>query len=163
MKSLFKMHLRFILSASALTDVLGRFWRRPIRAGLPPRWRRFHIRLRGQRARRVAASVLGWTYRPDTTAFRQRIPFRRWASFDSPSTTTPQEYAGWGAGLFTEPALKVSFADGNRDLVLHFVKATTNDSHAMEILLKDISREIYVTLALLHGPGERHSGALRKY
>ena len=69
-----------------------------------------------------------------------------WASFDSPATTTPQEYAGWGAGLFTEPALKVSFADGNRDLVLHFVKATTNDSHAIEILLKDISREIYVTL-----------------
>ena len=69
-----------------------------------------------------------------------------WASFDSPATTTPQEYAGWGAGLFTEPALKVSFADGNRDLVLHFVKATPNDSHAVEVLLKDISREIYVTL-----------------
>src|SRR5258705_4414116 len=48
-----------------------------------------------------------------------------WSSFDSPATTTPQEYAGWGTGLFTEPALKVSFADGNRDLVLHFVKATT--------------------------------------
>ena len=69
-----------------------------------------------------------------------------WASFDSPATTTPQEYAGWGAGLFTEPALKVSFADGNRDLVLHFVKATPNDSHAVDVLLKDISREIYVTL-----------------
>ena len=69
-----------------------------------------------------------------------------WASFDSPATTTPQEYAGWGAGLFTEPALKVSFADGNRDLVLHFVKATPNGSHAIDVLLKDISREIYVTL-----------------
>ena len=40
------------------------------------------------------------------------------ASFDSPGTTTPQEYASWGAGLFTEPALKVTFADGNRDLVV---------------------------------------------
>ena len=69
-----------------------------------------------------------------------------WASFDSPATTTPQEYSGWGAGLFTEPALKVSFADGNRDLVLHFVKATPNGSHAIDVLLKDISREIYVTL-----------------
>ena len=69
-----------------------------------------------------------------------------WASFDSPSTTTPQEYAGWGAGLFTEPALKVSFADGNRDLVLHFVKATPKDSNSLDLLLKDISREIYVTL-----------------
>ena len=69
-----------------------------------------------------------------------------WASFDSPYTTTPQEYASWGAGLFTEPALKVSFADGNRDLVLHFVRATPNGSQSLDVLLKDISREIYVTL-----------------
>src|SRR5271155_1430064 len=74
------------------------------------------------------------------------------ASFDSPYTTTPEEYAGWGAGLFTEPALKVTFADGNRDLVLHLVRATPNGSQApngsqsIEVLLKDISREIYVTL-----------------
>ena len=68
------------------------------------------------------------------------------ASFDSPYTTTPQEYAGWGAGLFTEPALKVSFADGNRDLVLHFVRATPNGPQSLDVLLKDISREIYVTL-----------------
>src|ERR1700693_963424 len=65
-----------------------------------------------------------------------RIPpahsFPEWASFDSSSTTTPQECAGWGAGLFTEPALKVSFADGNRDLVLHFVRVTPNGSHAVE-------------------------------
>jgi alpha-galactosidase len=69
-----------------------------------------------------------------------------WASFDSPYTTTPQEYASWGAGLFTEPALKVSFGDGNRDLVLHFVRATPNGSQSLEVLLKDISRELYVTL-----------------
>ena len=68
------------------------------------------------------------------------------ASFDSPATTTPQEYAGWGAGLFTEPALKVSFADGNRDLVLHFLKIASSSSNSAEIVLKDISREIYVTL-----------------
>ena len=28
------------------------------------------------------------------------------AAFDSPYNNTPQEYAGWGAGLFLEPALK---------------------------------------------------------
>jgi alpha-galactosidase len=72
--------------------------------------------------------------------------FPEWASFDSSYTTTPQEYAGWGAGLFTEPALKVSFADGNRDLELHFVRATPNNSQSVEVLLKDNSREIYVTL-----------------
>src|SRR6266851_3821794 len=79
-----------------------------------------------------------------------RIPqahsFLEWASFDSSYTTTPQEFVGWGAGLFTEPALKASFADGNRDLVLHFVRATPNGSQSLEVLLKDISREIYVTL-----------------
>ena len=68
------------------------------------------------------------------------------ASFDSPYTTTPQEYASWGAGLFTEPALKVTFADGNRDLVLHFVSGKPAGSGAFDILLKDVSREIYVTL-----------------
>ena len=52
------------------------------------------------------------------------------ASFDSPYTTTPQEYAARGAGLFTEPALKVTFADGNRDLVLHFVRATPNGAQS---------------------------------
>ena len=72
--------------------------------------------------------------------------YPEWASFDSQNTTTPQEYAGWGAGLFTEPALKITFPDGNRDLVLHFVKATPDGEQAMDILLKDISREIYVTL-----------------
>ncbi len=72
--------------------------------------------------------------------------FPEMASFDSPATTTPQEFSGWGAGLFTEPALKITFADGNRDLVLHFVRATQSNPHTVEIQLKDISREIYVTL-----------------
>jgi alpha-galactosidase len=72
--------------------------------------------------------------------------FPEMASFDSPATTTPQEFSGWGAGLFTEPALKITFADGNRDLVLHFLRVTQNNPHALEVQLKDISREIYVTL-----------------
>jgi alpha-galactosidase len=72
--------------------------------------------------------------------------YMEWASFDSSYTTTPQEYAGWGAGLFTEPALKVSFADSNRDLVLHFVQATSNGAQSLEVALKDVSREVYVTL-----------------
>jgi alpha-galactosidase len=75
------------------------------------------------------------------------------ASFDSPYTTTPQEYASWGAGLFTESALKVTFADGNRDLALHFVSGKPAGTGALEILLKDISREIYVTLHYSIDPG----------
>jgi alpha-galactosidase len=85
--------------------------------------------------------------------------FPEWASFDSPYTTTPQEYASWGAALFTEPALKVSFADGNRDLVLHFVRAMPKDSQALDVLLKDISREIYVTL---HYSMDAESGILAR-
>ncbi len=81
------------------------------------------------------------------------------ASFDSPYTTTPQEYASWGAGLFTEPALKVTFADGNRDLVLHFVSGKPAGSGAFDILLKDISREIYVTL---HYSVDPESGILAR-
>lgn len=69
-----------------------------------------------------------------------------WASFDSPYTNTPQEYVSWGAGLYNEPALKVTFADGNRDLVLHFVRATTGTPQSVAVQLKDISREVYVTL-----------------
>src|ERR1051325_2744182 len=85
--------------------------------------------------------------------------FPEMASFDSPATTTPQEYAGWGAGLFTEPALKVTFADGNRDLVLHFVKAASSSANSTEIVLKDISREIYVTL---HYSMDSESGILAR-
>jgi len=78
-------------------------------------------------------------------SFPQAKPAPEWASFDSSYTNTPQEYAGWGAGLFVEPALKVTFADGNRDLVLHY------DSHAetangFDLVLKDIRQPIYVTL-----------------
>ncbi len=81
------------------------------------------------------------------------------ASFDSPYTTTPQEYASWGAGLFTEPALKVTFAEGNRDLVLHFVSGKPASAGAYEILLKDISREIYV---MLHYSIDPESGILAR-
>ena len=78
-------------------------------------------------------------------SFPKAKPAREWASFDSSYTNTPQEYAGWGAGLFNEPALKVSFADGNRDLVLHYLSHTLNGSH-VSVLLKDISRDVRVEL-----------------
>ena len=71
---------------------------------------------------------------------------REWASFDSPYNNTPQEYASWGAGLFQEPALKVTFADGNRDLVLHYLSSSKPDEHSLEVKLKDISRAVAVTL-----------------
>jgi alpha-galactosidase len=67
------------------------------------------------------------------------------SSFDPPIDTTRQEFVAWGGGLYVEPDLKITFPDGNRDLVLQYV------SHAIEgnrltLLLKDISREVYVEL-----------------
>ena len=80
-----------------------------------------------------------------TDHFQQAEPMREWASFDSSYNNTPQEYAGWGAGLFNEPALKVSFADGNRDLVLHY-QSHTVEANSVEVVLKDIERLVFVTL-----------------
>ena len=73
------------------------------------------------------------------------LPSREWASFDSSYSNTPQEYAGWGAGLFNESALKITFPDGNRDLVLHY-ESETPTANGFDVVLKDISRQIYVTL-----------------
>jgi alpha-galactosidase len=66
-------------------------------------------------------------------------------SFDSPGTTTLQEFSGWGGGIYVEPALKVSFPDGNRDLVLHYDSETTT-KEGFIVVLKDISRDIFVEL-----------------
>ena len=67
------------------------------------------------------------------------------ASFDSPVNTTPEEYAGWGGGLYVEPALKVSFVNGNRDLALRYVSAA-EETGGFTITLKDLSEEMYVRL-----------------
>ncbi len=66
-------------------------------------------------------------------------------SFELPRTATPQEFVGWGGGLYVEPDLKISFPDGNRDLVLKYVSHTI-DGDLLRITMKDIEREVYVTL-----------------
>jgi len=67
------------------------------------------------------------------------------ASFDLTTTVTPQEFAGWGAGLYVEPALKITFPDGNRDLVLHYVSHKI-DGPVLTVVVKDISRDVFVNL-----------------
>ncbi|HEV2485939.1 MAG TPA: alpha-galactosidase [Terracidiphilus sp.] len=78
-------------------------------------------------------------------AFPAAKPMPELASFDSSYTTTPPEYAGWGGGLFMEPALKITFADGIRDLVLHY-QSHSAITNGFDVVLKDISRPIFVTL-----------------
>jgi alpha-galactosidase len=58
------------------------------------------------------------------------------ASFDSSYNNTPQEYAGWGNGLYLEPALKVTFADGNRDLVLHYASSSKHNDSSIDVVVK---------------------------
>src|SRR5579863_4003667 len=77
--------------------------------------------------------------------FPPAVPRDEWSSFDNSYTNTPQEYVGWGEGLFSQPAVKATFADGNRDLVLHYV-SQEETREGLNVVLKDIEREFYVTL-----------------
>lgn len=67
------------------------------------------------------------------------------ASFDPPVNTTPLEYPAWGEGLSFEPALKVSFRDGNRSVQLIFVDATQTGDQ-LEITERDIKAPVFVHL-----------------
>lgn len=66
-------------------------------------------------------------------------------SFADEMNDTPQEFPGWGGGALDEPALKATFPDGNRDLVLHYTSHVI-DGNELRVTLQDISREIYVIL-----------------
>ena len=67
------------------------------------------------------------------------------SSFDLPINATQQEYVAWGGGLYVTPDVKISFGDGNRDLVLQYVSHQIEGNH-LSILLKDVQREVFVTL-----------------
>jgi len=68
-----------------------------------------------------------------------------WASFDSPETMTNLEYPGWGGRYYNEPALKVTLADGVRDLVLKYDSYEIHDD-TLVIRLKDIQYPLIVSL-----------------
>jgi alpha-galactosidase len=67
------------------------------------------------------------------------------SAFELPVNATPQEFAGWGGGLVVVPDLKISFPDGNRDLVLRYASHTIR-GNTLTVSLKDISREVAVDL-----------------
>ncbi|MCS0633597.1 alpha-galactosidase [Telluria mixta] len=68
------------------------------------------------------------------------------SSNETSITVTPFEYPGFGAGLTVEPALKVTFPDGVRDLDLRYVDHQL-DGERIVVRLKDVSRAVHVTLA----------------
>ena len=59
------------------------------------------------------------------------------ASFDSRETMTNEEYPGWGGLRYNEPCVKVTLADGTRDLVLayvsHEIRGDTLAIHTQDI------------------------------
>src|SRR5690349_21483526 len=67
------------------------------------------------------------------------------SSFEPSTSTVQQEYPGWGSAFYGEPALKVSFPDGNRDLVLHY-RSHEIEGSRLRVQLADISRDVRVEL-----------------
>ena len=74
------------------------------------------------------------------------------ASFDSSETMTNLEYPGWGGMLYTEPCVKVTRADGDRDLVLKYVSHEIR-GETLEITTKDIQDDILAKLTYRVYPG----------
>ena len=61
----------------------------------------------------------------------------------------PRNTPAWGAGLYTEPDLKATFASGNRDVVLEYVdQHQTHDanSQTLDITMRDIKQPLVVHL-----------------
>ncbi len=67
------------------------------------------------------------------------------ASFDSSETMTNNEYPGWGGRYYNEPSLKVTLADGDRDLVLKYASHEIRGD-TLVIRLKDIQYDLFVDL-----------------
>ena len=67
------------------------------------------------------------------------------SGFDVAANVVPQEYAGQGGGLYAEPALKITWPDGNRDLVLHY-RSHQIDGDTIRVTLSDLDRPVFVTL-----------------
>ncbi len=74
-----------------------------------------------------------------------------WASFDTPGMTTPEEYPAWGGGRHLETCLKLTRADGVRDVILQYVTHSIQNG-ALTIHLKDKIDNIRVTLTYRISP-----------
>ncbi|MGC8549809.1 MAG: alpha-galactosidase [Acidobacteriaceae bacterium] len=81
-----------------------------------------------------------------------------WASFEPSTDTTPQEYTGFGGGFYYVPDLKITFPNGNRDLVLKYVSHSIHGD-TLDVVMKDISLAVYVTLEYQIDPA---TGILRR-
>ena len=67
------------------------------------------------------------------------------SSFDPHEMLENEEFPGWGGPRYYEPALKITRAHGNRDLVLHYLSHEVRDND-LDITLKDIRDDFEATL-----------------
>ena len=67
------------------------------------------------------------------------------SSFDPAQSNIREEFPGWGGTRYLEPSVKITRANGQRELVLHYsAHAITGDD--LKIVMKDLSDDIFVTL-----------------
>ncbi len=71
--------------------------------------------------------------------------YRDISSFDPHQMLENEEFPGWGGPRYYEPALKITRADGDRDLVLHY-EHSRMQGNDLEVTLKDIRDDIEATL-----------------
>jgi alpha-galactosidase len=79
-------------------------------------------------------------------------------AFESREGMTAEEYPGWGGMRFTEPCLKVTLADGVRDLVLQYVSHEVRGDE-LSIRLKDTQYDLMADLLYRVYP---RTGIIRK-
>ena len=80
-------------------------------------------------------------------------PGHEGSSFDPAQSWINEEYPGWGGTRYLEPCLKLSRADGNRDLVLHYVSHEIQGNQLL-VRVKDINDDLFVTLRYTVFPEE---------
>ena len=68
-----------------------------------------------------------------------------WASFNGPSEVTPLEYPGYAGSAYVEPCLKITFADGVRDVVLGYSSSEVVGDE-LRVHLLDAVYDLRVTL-----------------
>jgi alpha-galactosidase len=97
----------------------------------------------------------GRLWRDDDLRAARVVP--QYDGVDPSTTTTPEEYPGWGGARFFEPCVKVTLADGVRDLVLKYASHEIAGDELI-IRLKDQAYDLEVRLSYRMDA----SGVLRK-
>ncbi|WP_448659109.1 alpha-galactosidase [Sphingomonas sp. CJ99] len=72
-------------------------------------------------------------------------PFPNLSGLDPTTSISPLEFPAWGSRIYTEPAVKIAWPDGVRDLVLRF-RSHRIEGQEMVIELADIERPVTVSL-----------------